>query len=230
LTPAQAAPALEILHRLAALVPADNLGWNPILAADALASDDNPFLYCPLLFGYSNYSRRGFRGTRVKYADIPAGPLGVSGSLLGGAGIAVSAFSRHPEEAIDHAFWLDSADVQRGVYWDGGGQSGNAVAWDDDRTNADSLDFFRGTRSTLEGAYLRPRHPRYIDLQDAVSPLVTMALAGEITDEWLVRRLNDAAARFLGDGPRKAEPAASAPSAGSAGAAATTVRSSDAEH
>jgi len=43
--------------------------------------------------------------------------------------------------------------VQEGVYYDAGGQPGNAVAWESDRTNADSLDFFRGTRATLEGAY-----------------------------------------------------------------------------
>ena len=79
-----------------------------------------------------------------RYIDIPTSRRGVSGSLLGGAGIAVSAASQHPEQAISHAFWLDSAEVQEGVYYDAGGQPGNAVAWESDRTNADSLDFFRG--------------------------------------------------------------------------------------
>ena len=121
----------------------------------------------------------------------------MDGSLLGGAGIAVSARTRHPDEAIAHAFWLDSAEVQEGVYYDGGGQPGNAVAWESDRTNADSLDFFRGTRRTLEGAYLRPRAARYIELQDALSPLVTLALAGGLDDAQLVSRLNDGVADYL---------------------------------
>ncbi len=191
-----AAFALDFMHELTALVPADNLDWNPIEAADALASGDT-FAYSPLLFGYTNYSRVGFRQHRLRYIDIPAGREGVSGSLLGGAGIAVSARTEHLDEAIRHAFWLDSATVQEGVYYDGGGQPGNAVAWDSDRTNADCLDFFRGTRATLEGAYVRPRKTGYIDLQDEVSPLVTAALRGEISDASLIERLNAAAAFHL---------------------------------
>jgi multiple sugar transport system substrate-binding protein len=191
-----AAPALAIMHELAALVPADNLGWNPIQAADALASGDH-FAYSPLLFGYSNYSRLGFRQHRLKYIDIPSGPAGVAGSLLGGAGIAVSARSGHLDEAIAHAFWLDSAAVQEGVYFDGGGQPGNAVAWESDRTNALTLDFFRGTRATLTEAFVRPRATGYIAFQDAASPLVTEALLGRVTDAELIERLNGLAAIHL---------------------------------
>jgi multiple sugar transport system substrate-binding protein len=188
--------ALDVLHELAALVPAENLSWNPIQVADALASGHR-YAYSPLLFGYTNYSREGFRANRLQYIDIPSGPLGVSGSLLGGAGIAVSARSRVRDEAIAHAFWLASAPVQSRAYFDGGGQPGNAVAWDDDRTNAETLDFFRGTRATLEGAYLRPRTATYIELQDRASPLVTAALAREITDAQCIRQLNDLTARLL---------------------------------
>ena len=189
--PAQEAlAALAMLHELAAHVPADNLSMNPIQVADAL-SDGDRFAYSPLLFGYTNYARSGFRPKRLRYVDIPRGLRGVAGSLLGGAGVAVSARSRSQAEAIDHAFWLASAAVQTGVYFDGGGQPGNSVAWDDDRTNKQTLDFFRGTRATLEGAYLRPRTPNYIDLQDRLSPLVTRALAGELSDAQCVRQLNE---------------------------------------
>jgi multiple sugar transport system substrate-binding protein len=187
--------ALALLHELAAHVPAENLAMNPIQVADALA-DGSEFAYSPLLFGYTNYSREGFRASRLRYVDIPSGPRGVTGSLLGGAGIAVSARTGSPAEAIDHAFWLASAPVQAGVYFDGGGQPGNSVAWEDDRTNAATLDFFGGTRATLEGAYLRPRFAGYIELQDSLSPLVTQALAGELTDEQCVRRMNDLTARL----------------------------------
>jgi multiple sugar transport system substrate-binding protein len=187
--------ALNLLHELAAHVPAENLAMNPIQVADALA-DGNEFAYSPLLFGYTNYSREGFRANRLRYVDIPSGPRGVTGSLLGGAGIAVSAGTGSLAEAIDHAFWLASAPVQAGVYFDGGGQPGNSAAWEDDRTNAASLDFFRGTRATLEGAYLRPRLAGYVELQDSLSPLVTQALAGELTDEQCVRRMNDLTARL----------------------------------
>lgn len=190
------AEAMETLRRLARLVPAENSTWNPIQAADALSSGDR-FAYVPLMFGYTNYSRAGFRAHRVRYTDIPASREGVRGALLGGAGIAVSAFSKHPEQAIAHAFWLDSAPVQEGVYYDAGGQPGNAVAWESDRTNADSLDFFRDTRATLEGAYLRPRFVHYIELQNALSELVTEALLGGLSDDQLRARLDEGVEEWL---------------------------------
>ncbi len=189
--------ALDLLHELAAHVPAENLSWNPIQVADAL-SDGDRFAYCPLLFGYTNYSRAGFRTNRLRYIDIPRGVRGVAGSLLGGAGVAVSSRTPAREEAVAHAFWLASAPVQAGVYFDGGGQPGNAVAWDDDRTNELTLDFFRGTRATLEGAYLRPRAAGYIELQDRLSPLVTRALAGQLSDRDCVRQLNEMTEAHLG--------------------------------
>lgn len=196
LEPAVGLAVFDLLHELAAHVPADNLAMNPIQIADALSAGDR-WVYCPLLFGYSNYSRAGFRSNRLRYIDIPTGTEGVAGSLLGGAGIAVSAFSPHHDEAVAHAFWLASADVQAGPYFDGGGQPGNAVAWEDDRLNRETLDFFRGTRATLEGAYLRPRHPRYIEVQDMLSPLVTKALAGEITDAEALDRMNEVAGELM---------------------------------
>ncbi|WP_210506973.1 extracellular solute-binding protein [Naasia sp. SYSU D00057] len=196
LSPDALGEAMELLRKLARLVPEENAGWNPIQAADALSSGDR-YAYVPLAFGYTNYSRAGFRRHRIRYTDIPASRNGVSGSLLGGAGIAVSARTRHPEQAIAHAFWLDSAEVQEGVYYDGGGQPGNAVAWESDRTNADSLDFFRGTRATLEGAYLRPRFVHYIELQNSLSGLVTDALLGRIPDDELRVRLDEGVAEWL---------------------------------
>ena len=189
--------ALDLLHRLASRVPTECLAQNPIEVAERL-TEGHRYAYAPLLFGYSNYSRDGFRAHRLRYIDVPAGPGGPRGSLLGGAGVAVSALSTMREAAIDFAFWVASADVQRGVYFDGGGQPGHGLAWEDDRLNAATCDFFRGTRATLESAYVRPRTPGYLTFQNTVSPSVTAALAGQIDDATLVRRLDDAAEQWLG--------------------------------
>lgn len=188
--------ALERMHELAALVPPENLGQNPIEIAESLSTSDR-WAYAPLAFGYSNYSRPGFRRRRLKYVDIPCGVTGVSGSMLGGAGIAVSSSASDLHAARSFAFWVASADTQRGIYYDGGGQPGNAAAWSDERLNADSLDFFRGTRATLEGAYVRPRCAGYIDFQDRVAPWVTATLRGELRDSVLIKQMNDAAAELL---------------------------------
>lgn len=181
--------SLDLLTSLASYVDPRHATSNPILVADDLASD-SPAIYAPLLFGYSNYSRIGFRPHRLRYRDIPVIDGHVRGSLLGGAGIAVSAFSPHHAEAIQHAFWLASADTQRGSYFEGGGQPGHAAAWEDDSLNAATLDFFRGTRATIESAYLRPRHPDYIALQDAAGDLIHQAIVGRGSASTLAAQLN----------------------------------------
>ncbi|RZT16725.1 carbohydrate ABC transporter substrate-binding protein (CUT1 family) [Kribbella sp. VKM Ac-2569] len=193
-----AAVVLDLMHRLAERVPEWCLAANPIEVAEALAGDGQ-WAYVPLAYGYTNYSRNGFRPHRLKYVDIPAGPRGVAGSQLGGAGIAVSAYTRELEAARAYAVWLASPEVQSGVYYDAGGQPGYASSWDDDRLNEDSWDFFRGIRQTLEGAWVRPRTAGYMEFQDVVSPWVTATLRGELTDAELVRRANALAERLLGE-------------------------------
>jgi len=194
----EAAPVLELLHRLAERVPAWCLSANPIEVAEALAGgQDERWAYAPLLYGYTNYSRAGFRPHRLRYADIPAGPRGVAGSQLGGAGVAVSARASDLDAARAYALWVASPEVQSGVYYDAGGQPGYASSWEDDRLNADAWDFFRGTRRTLEGAWVRPRTAGFIEFQDTVSPWVTATLQGELTDDELLRRAGDLAARLL---------------------------------
>lgn len=193
-----AGAVLDLMHRLAERVPDWCLEANPIEVAEALAGEER-WSYAPLAYGYTNYSRRGFRPHRLKYVDIPAGPRGVAGSQLGGAGIAVSAYTEELDAARAYAVWLASPEVQAGVYYDAGGQPGYASSWDDDRLNEDSWDFFRGTRQTLEGAWVRPRTAGYMEFQDVVSPWVTATLRGESTDADLVRRANALAERLLGD-------------------------------
>jgi len=198
LSPEEAEPVLDLLHRLTERVPDWCLAANPIEVAEALAADgDEPWACAPLLYGYTNYSRAGFRPHRLTYVDIPAGPRGVAGSQLGGAGLAVSAQASDVDAARAYAFWVASPEVQSGVYYDAGGQPGYGASWDDDRLNAESWDFFRGTRRTVEQAWVRPRTAGFIEFQDTVSPWVTATLLGELTDNELVRRASELADRLL---------------------------------
>jgi multiple sugar transport system substrate-binding protein len=196
----EAAPVLDLMHRLAERVPGWCLEANPIEVAEALAAPGNEaWAYAPLLYGYTNYSRPGFRSHRLRYVDIPAGQRGVAGSQLGGAGIAVSARTSDLDAARAYALWVASPEVQAGVYYDAGGQPGYGASWDDERLNADTWDFFRGTRRTLEEAWVRPRTAGFIEFQDTVSPWVTATLRGELTDDELVRRANKLATRLLAE-------------------------------
>jgi multiple sugar transport system substrate-binding protein len=172
---------IEVVSRLleiTKLIEPSNFAMDPIAASEALARPEPLVLAMPFGYGYVNYAVDGFRPGRLQFADIPLPDA--KGSALGGTGIAVSAHSASIQAAIDYAYWVASGDVQRGTYAASGGQPGNGSAWDDDAVNAAAHGFYRDTRRTLEGAWVRPRHNGYMAFQDAASQRLN---AGLLSDE-----------------------------------------------
>jgi len=188
---------LDFMHDIIQYIPKSNFEMNPIEVAELLSSDSH-WIYSPLLFGYTNYSREGFRKNLLRYRDIPVGPGGVSGSLLGGAGIAVSSQSNSILQAQEFSLWLASAKIQKTLYFDAGGQPGNSRAWEDPRLNSLTQDFFIGTRKTLESAYVRPRDKSFISVQDEISIIMTKCLTGEISDLLFAESANEICERLMG--------------------------------
>lgn len=179
----------ELIREMATLLDTACLDMDPIAVSERMAEASSEIACAPLIYGYVNYAIAGFRPNRIAFADIPAaGSLGPVGSALGGTGIAVSAFSKAKDAAIDFAYWIASADVQRGPYAAAGGQPGHAAAWEDDAVNTATGDFYRATRKTLEGVWLRPRHNGYMALQQAASERINQGLAdkhdaGRVVDD-----------------------------------------------
>ena len=167
--------AWDLLGWLRDLVPAECLHENPIQTADRLAASDR-WAYAPLLYGYSNYARAGFRAHVLHWTDIPEVDGRPYGSMLGGAGLAVSARTPHRDEAIAFAGWVATGEVQRGVYAQAGGQPGHVSAWTDAALEDLTGGFFTGTRRTLDLASLRPQHPDYMRVQDAACERVHRGL------------------------------------------------------
>lgn len=168
----------ETLREIAALVDPACFGMDPIAVFEKMAEAGSKTACAPLIYGYVSYATAGFRPNRLAFADMPAaGGQGPVGSALGGTGIAVSAFSQARDEAIDFAYWIAGADVQRGPYAAAGGQPGHAAAWEDSGVNAATGDFYEATRSTLEGAWVRPRHDGYMAFQQAASDRINEGLA-----------------------------------------------------
>lgn len=186
--------ALGRMRELAMLVPAFCLDETPIDTAERLVGSDQ-WWYAPLAYGYSNYSRAGFRADRLSYRDVPALDGSVAGSCLGGAGIAVSSSTAERDLAIDLAFFLADGETQRGDYFTSGGQPGNAVAWDDDRCNATTLDFFRGTRATIEAASVRPQFVGWMTAQVPIGEIVHAHLRGDVGRGAAVDRIHTALER-----------------------------------
>ncbi|MCD4510751.1 extracellular solute-binding protein [Brucella pseudogrignonensis] len=184
------AKAFEQLREVASLVKPECFGMDPIAVFEEMAEPESEIACSPLIYGYVNYAMPGFRDRLIRFADIPSGPAGVAGSALGGTGIAVSAFSKHPEAAIDFAYWIASGDVQKGLYAASNGQPGHADAWEDDTVNNATSGFYRDTRATLEGAWVRPRHNGYMPFQEAASERINKGLLNNEKAEVVVADLN----------------------------------------
>ena len=181
-----AAEVLDFMIELAAVVP----GWcadaNPIEVAEALVGSgghDDEYHVGVALFGYTNYSRPGFREHLLAYDDLPSFDGQSAGSTLGGAGIAVSASTRHPELASAVAATLAGAEAQLGPYTAGGGQPGNLRAWRSDTDNEATRGFFRNTLRTLERAWVRPRVLGWPEVQFELSNLVRDAILNRRADD-----------------------------------------------
>ena len=179
---------LEDMNRLASLVPEACFGMDPIDACEAMARGDAD--QCPMLYGYISYARPGFRPHRLVFGDLPAFAGSVAGSTLGGTGVSVSARTQHPEESVAFAVAVASAEWQRTVVFDGGGQPAHAAAWDDPRLDAAAGGFFRNTRATLDAAWTRPRFPGYIPFQHDAGRTVAAVLHGGLAPAAGVRQLN----------------------------------------
>lgn len=166
--------ALELLDALRKVSHPDSLSWNPIQMLNHMSTHDD-LVYCPLTFTYTNYSRDGYAPNRVKYTNIP----GVKGSILGGAGYSVSSHCQHVEAAVAYGIWLCSADIQRALYVENGGQPGNGVAWQDEYANRLTHNFFHDTFDTLNNAYVRPRYDGYHVFQEKAGNVIHTMLREE---------------------------------------------------
>jgi len=188
---AHGARVFDMMKEIAALVDPACFDMDPIAVSERMADPDSQIVCSPLIYGYVNYAMDGFRPHRIAFADIPvAGSAGPVGSALGGTGIAVSSFSNAKQEAIDFAYWIASADVQRGPYPAAGGQPGHDAGWTDETVNSATGNFYRDTRATLEGAWVRPRHDGYMDFQQDASDRINAGLKRNEDSRTVIADLN----------------------------------------
>ncbi|WP_020576200.1 ABC transporter substrate-binding protein [Actinopolymorpha alba] len=161
--------AVELLYELARVVDPSSYDLNPPALLDRMRAGDE-IGYVPLSFGYTTYSRPTLEGGAwLRFADIPVAVPGGEphGSILGGAGIAVSASSVHRAEAAEFACWVASPAAQRYVGLAHDGQPAASATWSDPAADAVVGGFFSGTRATMDAAWTRPRDPWWRAFQEA---------------------------------------------------------------
>lgn len=184
-----AAEVLTAMRRLADVLPAASFNMNPINVLGRMQSD-NLIAYCPLIYGYVTYALSPVE-RNIAFHDMPGlRDDACNGSTLGGTGIAVSAKSANQAAAIDFAFHVASAGVQKTTYAAAGGQPAHREAWTDDAVNRATGDFYRNTIRTLEGAYVRPRFDGYVTFQHTAGEMVATCLRRHAEIDVTIDRLN----------------------------------------
>jgi len=161
---AVAAEVLAFMIELAKVVPTQCLSMNPIEAAEYLVTTNKEH-YSICMYGYTNYSRDGFRERPIIYDDVPSFDGLASGSQLGGAGIAISSATKNVGLAAKVAILLSLPEIQSTTYVEAGGQPGNLAAWKAPHANDITRNFFNNTLRTLERAWVRPRFLGWPDVQ-----------------------------------------------------------------
>lgn len=166
---------MDFMIGFASLVPDFCATSNPFEISERLVETDD-YWYAAPLYGYTNYSRAGFRSRVLHYDDVPSFDGRATGSQLGGAGIAVSTYSQHQQLAGEIAAYLSSAEAQNGPYTERYGQPGNLRAWLSPRMNSLTGNFFRNTLRSIEGSWVRPRLVGWPDFQFDVSQVIHRSL------------------------------------------------------
>jgi multiple sugar transport system substrate-binding protein len=160
------AQSLEQLWELAALLPEEIYGMNPITLYERMSSEDK-IAYCPFAYTYSNYSREGFAPRRIRFSNPVALDANVPmRTVLGGTGIAISANCREAGLALQYGLFVAGRTCQRTLYGLAGGQPARRSAWRDPILNQISDAFFSRTADSMERAWVRPRYQGYVGHQE----------------------------------------------------------------
>jgi multiple sugar transport system substrate-binding protein len=158
--------AIEAIKELYSVVDTKMFTCNPIAVAELMSATDD-YCYCPFAYAYSNYSRTGYAKNILHYANVVAVNGNQLQTTIGGTGLAVSAFSKNKNAALDFTQWIVSEDMQRTFYVQHGGQPGHRSAWEDTGANTLTHNFFKNVLPVMDNGYVRPRYNGYLHFQDA---------------------------------------------------------------
>lgn len=124
--------------------------YNPIAVAELMTKIDD-YWYCPFAYCYSNYSRTGFAKKVLTYTGLVSYKnTGKLRGTIGGTGLTVSAFSNHKEYALRFTEEIASSKCQSTFYVEHGGQPGHKVAWESEKVNCLSNNFFKNILPAME--------------------------------------------------------------------------------
>lgn len=109
---------------------------------------------------------------KVGVATLPAGENGTPASTLGGWNLAVSAFSKHPQEAFTFIRWMAAAEQQKVKALEGGRLPTLAALYEDEEivaANPTIRDFFEILRYGVS----RPKAANYGEVSELIQEEIT---------------------------------------------------------
>lgn len=186
---------LEQIYRIHDAVLPESIDLNPIQIMDWMTEDDR-IVYAPFCFGYVNYSWRNLKRP-LHFINTPLWDSAKNACVLGGVGIAVSAGSKHVEEAVQYAEYVTRPKVQEKEYFLSGGQPGQKDAWDSDSNNLVTNNFFKNTRATIEQAYLRPRFPGWNRFQEHCGKRINAGVKVMVAPDKMAKEIRSAFSEYV---------------------------------
>jgi multiple sugar transport system substrate-binding protein len=153
------AAALDHLEEAAAYAAPEGKDWNAIALHDEMQRRDD-IVYCPVVYGYAAHGA-ATEPVRLSFAAFPgvAAPH-CAGTLLGGAGVGLSAMTQAPQAALDYLAHLAHPHTQH-MFAHHNGQPARIEAWSLARSEDPFNGYFRAVRETLQSASVRPRFAGY---------------------------------------------------------------------
>ncbi|WP_165989313.1 ABC transporter substrate-binding protein [Streptomyces sp. YIM 98790] len=156
-------------------IPREALTWKE--EESRRAFQDGRLLFLrnwPYVYAMANAPGSAVAG-RVGAVPLP-GPDGPGASVLGGANLAISSGSRHPESAADLIAYLTSEQVQRRVLTEGSLPPVRASLYDDPELVREHP-YLPTLRSSVLSAQPRPKSARYDQVSLAVQAVVHDVMA-----------------------------------------------------
>jgi multiple sugar transport system substrate-binding protein len=197
LDPAVAADAIAVIRAVYAVADRELSLRDPIGVHDGIAAGGGA-TWCPLAYGYVSYARPAAGEAALAWSDAPSWRGEEPLSVLGGTGLAVAARSAADP---DVRAWIEAflAElVQTGLVPEAGGQPAHRSVWRAGSAADEGWGrFYSATAATLAAAWVRPRVPGWIGLQDQGSELVREAVVSGADPGAAIAEINHAYAALL---------------------------------
>lgn len=169
-----------------------SLGFDEVTVLNTMAAGNAAFML-NWTFGYAgvNDPKQSKVAGQVDVMASPGEGSTATAGVNGGMSIAITATSKHPDEALKYALWLASQKSQEM-------DTANAfpmwkASFDNPDVTKANPAFFAAAKVEFAGLVARPVVPYYTKLSNALQVAIQTALQGKATPE---QALNDVAAKL----------------------------------